>query len=35
VGEKLKVAGYTDVLGTPSQGLASEFDFIASRSASS
>jgi arylsulfatase A-like enzyme len=28
VGEKLKVAGYTDVLGTPSQGLASEFDFI-------
>jgi hypothetical protein len=28
VGEKLKIAGYTDVLGTPSQGLASEFDFI-------
>jgi hypothetical protein len=28
VGEKLKGAGYTDVLGTPSQGLASEFDFV-------
>ena len=28
VGEKLKGAGYTDVLGTPSQGLASELDFI-------
>ena len=28
VGEKLKVAGYTDVLGTPSAGLASELDFI-------
>ncbi len=28
VGEKLKVAGYTDVLGTPSAGLAGELDFI-------
>ncbi|HUE42563.1 MAG TPA: alkaline phosphatase family protein [Candidatus Sulfotelmatobacter sp.] len=28
VGEKLKNAGYTDVLGTPSQGLASELDFV-------
>jgi len=28
VGEKLKVAGYTDVLGTPSQGLESELDFV-------
>ena len=28
VGEKLKVAGYADVLGTPSAGLASELDFV-------
>ena len=28
VGEKLKVAGYTDVLGTPSQGLESELDYV-------
>jgi len=28
VGEKLKNAGYTDVLGTPSQGLASELEFV-------
>jgi Type I phosphodiesterase / nucleotide pyrophosphatase len=28
VGEKLKGNGYTDVLATPSEGLASEFDFI-------
>jgi hypothetical protein len=28
VGEKLAGAGYTDVLGTPSAGLASELDFI-------
>ena len=28
VGEKLKVAGYMDVLGTPSQGLSSELDFV-------
>jgi hypothetical protein len=28
VGEKLAGSGYTDVLGTPSQGLASEFDFV-------
>ena len=28
VGEKLAVAGYTDVLGTPSAGLASELDFV-------
>ena len=28
VGEKLKVAGYTDVLGTPSAGLAGELDFV-------
>src|SRR5450755_220294 len=28
VGEKLKIAGYTDVLGTQSAGLASELDFI-------
>ena len=28
VGEKLKIAGYTDVLGTPSAGLESELDFI-------
>jgi Type I phosphodiesterase / nucleotide pyrophosphatase len=28
VGEKLKVAGYTDVLGTPSAGLASELDYV-------
>ena len=28
VGEKLKGAGYLDVLGTPSQGLTSELDFV-------
>lgn len=28
VGEKLKGAGYADVLGTPSTGLASELDFV-------
>lgn len=28
VGEKLKGSGYTDVLGTPSAGLASELDFV-------
>ncbi len=28
VGEKLAIAGYTDVLGTPSAGLASELDFV-------
>jgi hypothetical protein len=28
VGQKLKVGGYTDVLGTPSAGLAGELDFI-------
>jgi len=28
VGEKLVTAGYTDVLGTPSAGLASELDFV-------
>ncbi len=28
VGEKLKGAGYADVLGTPSAGLASELDFV-------
>jgi len=28
VGEKLASAGYTDVLGTPSQGLAEELDFV-------
>ncbi len=28
VGEKLKIAGYTDVLGTPSAGLESELDFV-------
>jgi hypothetical protein len=28
VGEKLANAGYTDVLGTPSQGLAEELDFV-------
>jgi hypothetical protein len=28
VGEKLKGAGYTDVLGTPSAGLAGELDFV-------
>lgn len=28
VGEKLKVAGYTDVFGTPSAGLAGELDFV-------
>jgi hypothetical protein len=28
VGEKLAGSGYTDVLGTPSQGLAEELDFI-------
>lgn len=28
VGQKLKGNGYTDVLGTPSVGLAAEFDFI-------
>jgi arylsulfatase A-like enzyme len=28
VGEKLKEAGYQDVLGTPSAGLAAEFDFV-------
>jgi hypothetical protein len=28
VGEKLAGAGYTDVLGTPSAGLASELDFV-------
>ena len=28
VGQKLKGNGYTDVLGTPSQGLAGELDFV-------
>jgi Type I phosphodiesterase / nucleotide pyrophosphatase len=28
VGEKLAGSGYTDVLGTPSQGLAGELDFV-------
>lgn len=28
VGEKLKGSGYTDVLGTPSEGLQSELDFV-------
>jgi hypothetical protein len=28
VGEKLNIAGYNDVLGTPSAGLASELDFV-------
>src|SRR5262249_34896263 len=28
VGQKLKVGGYTDVLGTPSAGLAGELDFV-------
>ncbi len=28
VGEKLAGSGYTDVLGTPSEGLASELDFV-------
>jgi hypothetical protein len=28
VGEKLKIAGYADVLGTPSAALASELDFV-------
>ncbi len=28
VGEKLAVAGYSDVLGTPSAGLAGELDFV-------
>jgi Type I phosphodiesterase / nucleotide pyrophosphatase len=28
VGQKLKVAGYADVLGTPSAGLLSELDFV-------
>jgi len=28
VGEKLKIAGYSDVLGTPSAGLESELDFV-------
>jgi hypothetical protein len=28
VGEKLKGSGYTDVLGTPSDGLAGELDFV-------
>jgi hypothetical protein len=28
VGQKLKVAGYADVLGTPSVGLLSELDFV-------
>jgi hypothetical protein len=28
VGEKLKAGGYTDVLGTPSAGLAGELDFV-------
>ncbi len=28
VGQKLKVAGYLDVLGTPSAGLQSELDFV-------
>ena len=28
VGEKLKGSGYLDVLGTPSQGLTSELDFV-------
>ena len=28
VGEKLKIAGYTDVLGTPSAGLEGELEFV-------
>jgi hypothetical protein len=28
VGQKLKAGGYTDVLGTPSAGLAGELDFV-------